>query len=190
MSTKVNGGAQFEICKAPADTLQGRRRGPSMGQFSKPRGVAVDNSPGGNGAVYVGDDRNYRIQKFTATGAPILAIGRGVNQMTGGNLCVIASGDDCSAGARAGDLEPAAFGGWPCPYGSGDICDFGTKITGYDEIGNDVAVDPNNGNLYVVDTYELGSVPGMGASRRSTARGSSSARRGARCSWGRSIRSR
>ena len=82
-----------------------------------------------------------------------------MNQVTDGNLCVVASGDDCSAGTRAGDLEPGAFGGWPCPYGSGDICDFGTKIIGYDEIGNDVAVDPNNGNLYVVDTYELGSVP-------------------------------
>ena len=63
---------------------------------------------------------------------------------------------------RAGDLEPAAFGGWPCPYESGEFCDFGTKSIGYDEIGNDVAVDPNNGNLYVSDTYEWAAVPWKG----------------------------
>ena len=157
ISTKVNGGAQFEVCK-PTDTCKAGLEGPSMGQFSKPRGVAVDNSPGGGGAVWVGDDRNYRIQKLTVAGAPILTIGKGVNQVTNANLCVVASGDDCSAGSRAGDLEPGAFGGWPCPYGSGDVCDFGTKIIGYDEMGN-IAVDPNNGNLYVADTYELSSVP-------------------------------
>lgn len=158
VSTKVNGGAQFEICK-PTDTCKAGLEGPAMGQFSKPRGVAVDNSPGGNGAIYVGDDRNYRIQKLTATGAPILAIGRDVNQITGANLCVVASGDDCSAGSKATDLEPAAFGGWPCPSGSGEFCEFGTKSVGYDELGDTVAVDPNNGNLYVVDTWENGFVP-------------------------------
>ncbi|HEX3242834.1 MAG TPA: hypothetical protein VHQ97_07115 [Solirubrobacterales bacterium] len=158
VSTKVNGGAQFEVCK-PTDTCKAGAEGPSMGQFSKPRGVAVDNSPGGNGDIYIQDDQNYRVQKLTSAGAPILEIGRDVNQITGDNLCVVASGDDCSAGTKAIDLEPGGFGGWPCPSGAPEFCEFGVKIIGYDEMGNTVAVDPNNGNLYVVDTWENGFVP-------------------------------
>ena len=164
VSTDDNGGAVFETCKAGTDDVcKEGVAGPGMGQFNRPRGIAVDNSPGGNGAIYVGDDKNYRVQKLSQDGDPIFEIGFGVNQTTGGNFCSIASGDDCFT-ARTGscqfsttdcplaDLSPGALGGWPCADGG---C-FGIGVkTGWDEFGTTVAVDENNGNLYVTDANEL-----------------------------------
>lgn len=189
VSTKVNGGAQFEICKA-ADTCKAGLAGPSMGQFSKPRGVAVDNSPGGNGAIYVGDDRNYRIQKLTATGAPILAIGRGVNQVTGGNLCVIASGDDCSAGTRAGISNPRRSVAGRVHTDRATSATSGRKSSATTKSATTSLSIPTTGTSTSSTPTNWAAFHGMGASRRLTARGSSSARQGARCSWGRSIRLR
>ncbi len=162
VSTQVNGGAVFEICKAGTDDIcKAGVAGPGLGQFIKPRGITIDNSPGGNGAMYVGDDKNYRVQKLSTDGDPIFEIGYGVNQTTGGNFCSVASGDDCYT-ARLGtcqfgpncplaDLSPGALGGWWCFDGCFGI---GAKL-GWDELGNTVAVDENTGNLYVIDPYEL-----------------------------------
>ena len=164
VSTPQNGGAVFETCKAGTnDVCKEGVAGPGMGQFSKPRGIAVDNSPGGNGAIYVGDDKNYRVQKLSGDGEPIFEIGFGVNQTTGANFCSVASGDDCytartgpcrlspSGGCPLADLSPGALGGWSCVDGCFGI---GTK-SGWDELGTTVAVDENNGNLYVTDPNEI-----------------------------------
>lgn len=146
VSTKTNGGVVFEVCKAGTnDVCKAGVAGPSLGQFSQPRGVAVDNSPGANGAVVVGDDYNYRVQKLSASGAPILAIGGGVDQLTGGNVCLVSSGHDCGAGYRAEDTTGGAFGGWP----ESTCCE-----VGWNEAGNSVAVDENNGKIYVTDPYD------------------------------------
>ena len=162
VSTQVNGGPVYEICKAGTnDVCKAGVPGPGMGQFKKPRGVAVDNSPGGNGAVYVGDDKNYRVQKLSEDGDPIFEIGNGVNQTTGENFCSVASGDDCytaktepcqfGSECPPADLSPGAFGGWWCFDGC-----FGIGVKGpYDELGNTVAVNENNGNLYVTDPNEI-----------------------------------
>jgi hypothetical protein len=162
VSTQTNGGAVFEICKAGTnDVCKAGVAGPALGQFRRPRGVTVDNSPGGNGAVYVGDDKNYRVQKLSQNGEPIFEIGYGVNQTTGGNFCSVASGDDCytallgpcqfGPNCPAADLSPGALGGWWC---FGGCFGFGAKL-GWDELGNTVAVDENNGNVYVTDPYEI-----------------------------------
>jgi hypothetical protein len=162
VSTQVNGGPVFETCKSGTnDVCKAGVPGPGMGQFRKPRGVAVDNSPGGNGAVYVGDDKNYRIQKLSEDGDPIFEIGNGVNQTTGGNFCSVASGDDCytartevcqyGSECPPPDLSPGAFGGWWCFDGC-----YGIGVKGpYDELGNTVAVNESNGNLYVTDPNEI-----------------------------------
>ena len=103
--TPVEGGPVFEVCKAnpPSnDVCKAGAGGPSTGQFSAPRGIAVDNSPGGNGAIYVVDDQNLRVQKFTSTGTPILMFGKAVNKITGGNLCTVASGESAAPASSTG----------------------------------------------------------------------------------------
>ena len=85
VATKTDGRQVFEVCKAnppSTDVCKAGASGPGIGQFASPRGVAVDNSPGGNGAVYVGDDLNFRVQKFTATGEPLMEIGKKVDKST------------------------------------------------------------------------------------------------------------
>src|ERR1044072_342658 len=89
ISTEANGGPVLEVCE-PGDVCKEGAQGPGFGQFDRPRGIAVDNSPGGEGAVYVADDFNYRVQKFTAEGTPILEFGGEVNKTTGANLCTAA----------------------------------------------------------------------------------------------------
>ena len=161
VSTKVNGGAVFETCKAnTTDVCKAGVPGPSMGQFSQPRGVAVDNSPGGNGAIYVGDDKNYRVQKLSQSGAPILEIGFEVNRTTGANLCVAGSGDDCDA-ARTERCEASRLSlGGPVTGRAGRMAllggclGVGVKL-GWDELGNTIAVDQNSGKVFVDDPYEL-----------------------------------
>src|SRR4029079_12342824 len=84
--TPVQGGAPFEVC-LPGDTCKSGVGGPAMGQMNEPVSVAVDNSAGGNGDVYVVDRLNTRVQKFSATGTPLLEMGAGVNESTSANLC-------------------------------------------------------------------------------------------------------
>ena len=129
-------GEAFEICEV-ADVCQPGRSGGAIGKFSSPRGIAVDNSPGGSGDVYVVDDQNLRVQKFSSTGIPILTFGRGVNQTTGGDLCTVESGDVCGPGSVNTGMNPGQFGAWPAE-GS------------FAELPNQIAVD-DSGNVFVAD---------------------------------------
>jgi NHL repeat len=146
--TPVEGGPVFEVCKAnpPSnDVCKAGAGGPSTGQFSAPRGIAVDNSPGGNGAIYVVDDQNLRVQKFTSTGTPILMFGKAVDKITGGNVCTVASGDICGAGLLNRGPATGAFGEW--------ADDWFQSFGGQEELGNEVAVD-DTGSVYVGDERE------------------------------------
>ena len=61
-----DGGPVLEVCKAgTTDVCKQGVAGASLGQFNQPRAVAVDNSPGGEGAIYVLDDENFRIRSST-----------------------------------------------------------------------------------------------------------------------------
>ena len=62
----------FEICQS-GDTCKVGSPGSGDGQFSNPRGVAVD----GAGNVYVADTSNNRVQKFDAGGAYLTQWGSG-----------------------------------------------------------------------------------------------------------------
>ena len=153
VTTKVNGGAVMEVCKAnpPSnDVCKEGVAGPSLGQLSQPRGIAVDNSPGGNGAVYLADDFNYRVEKFTENGAPILEFGGHVDKSTGDKICTAASGDACGAGVKSVETTPGFFGGWPCPSFE---CEASNE-NGFTELGNSVAVDETDGDVYVTDPYD------------------------------------
>jgi sugar lactone lactonase YvrE len=136
--TPRNGGASLEVCK-PGDVCKAGIKGGDLGEFAEPRGVAVDNSPGGEGAIYVQDDENYRIQKFTSSLEPVLTFGREVNKTTGGKICVAATGDVCGAGVKELNPTPGEFGGWNFQNGKGQASH---------NYGNDVAVDAM-GNVYV-----------------------------------------
>jgi sugar lactone lactonase YvrE len=136
--TPRNGGVSLEVCK-PADVCKVGIKGEDLGEFAEPRGVAVDNSPGGEGAIYVQDDGNYRIQKFNSSLEPVLTFGREVNKTTDGKVCAPATGDVCGTGVKELNPTPGEFGGWNFQNG---------KFTASHNYGNGVAVDPA-GNVYV-----------------------------------------
>jgi tripartite motif-containing protein 71 len=99
----VAGGTGFEICTVAADCAMGTRNEES-GAMKAPSDVAVDS--GGN--VYVTDFDNNRVERFSSTGIFERTWGKGVNMTTGGNLCTLASGNTCQAGAvggQAGELN-------------------------------------------------------------------------------------
>jgi hypothetical protein len=150
VGTQVGGGAPFEVCKAnppSTDVCKAGVRGGLLGEFNRPRGIAVDQA---TGDVYVGDDRNFRVQKFTATGTPIMTFGKSVNKSTGGGTCTAASGDPCGEGLQSKDATPGTFGGWPT--GGLESPEGGNQELEFKELGNSVAVD-GSGNVYVTDPY-------------------------------------
>ena len=99
--------------------------------LNDPTDVAVDNSTGPSAHdVYVADTGNHRIEKFSPTGEFILMFGKEVNETTGGNVCIAASGNTCKAGASA-SIPSGAF-----------------------ESPTFVAVDNSSGDVYVGDTSD------------------------------------
>ena len=140
VATQTGGAGGFEICNpAPptTDVCKAGRVGGQMGGFSAPRGIAVDNSAGGNHDVYVVDDNNFRVEKFTSDGQPLMTMGWEVDKTTGGDICTVASGDRCGAGLESNSGIPGRFGKWQV----------------FEELGNEVAVD-SAGDLYVADARE------------------------------------
>ncbi|MGN6373905.1 MAG: hypothetical protein ACTHM1_13105 [Solirubrobacteraceae bacterium] len=83
----------------------------SSGPFGS-SSIAVDDT---SGDVYVTDQGNHRVEKFTSSGEFLLMFGKGVNKTEVEasasealqNVCTAASGDVCQPGARAG--SPGAF---------------------------------------------------------------------------------
>ncbi|HEU4461135.1 MAG TPA: hypothetical protein VFR75_00945, partial [Solirubrobacterales bacterium] len=95
-----------EATPPSAECLPGLE-GDGAGQFDQPGGIAIDSA----GSLYVYDARNYRVQKFSPDGEFLLMFGGGVNETTGGDVCPVAPGDICKAGAPGtGDGEFAGRG--------------------------------------------------------------------------------
>ncbi len=136
--------------------------GSGANALKEPTGVAVDAA----GDVYVADRGNGRVEEFGPTGAFLLALGTGVDQTTGGNVCTAASGDTCGASgdgteAVAVDAEGDVFAGEEggagfhvVVYGpaGAEIADFGSGTIGTSEAEaiNTLAVGPT-GLVYVAD---------------------------------------
>jgi hypothetical protein len=108
--------------------------GDSASEFSRPTGVAVDQS---NGDVYVVDAGNARVQKLGPKGEFILMFGQGVNENST-NVC--GAGEKCKAGV-AGTGEGQFGVDVPCLPG----CFPEAVPTG-------VAVDPESHDVYVADS--------------------------------------
>ena len=96
--------------------------------LSEPTEVGVDRD---SHNVYVTDPGNYRVEKFSASGAFILMFGKGVDQTTGGYVCTAASGDTCQAGTPGTHV-----GQFTTP-----------SVLAVDNSGG-----PSNGDVYVADT--------------------------------------
>jgi hypothetical protein len=143
VGTYVQGGRQLEVCETnAAETCKAGLAGSGIGQLSAPSALTVDNSPGGAGAIWVIEQGNARIQKFSATGTPLLTVGFEVNEATSGNLCTVASGDPCGAGSPINpnrNLEPGSFAaGWPeATFGTNPREDIDTDPAGNVYVGHD-----------------------------------------------------
>ena len=103
--------AELQTCTA----CQQGSAGSGAGQFAfeGPQGLAVDNEPLSlsYGDVYVFDQANYRVEKFNSAGEFLLMFGGGVNETSGGNVCL--AGERCRAGTpgtAAGQFEAAGRG--------------------------------------------------------------------------------
>lgn len=147
---------------SPSGTLLQTITGSGANALKEPTGVAVD----AVGNVYAADRGDGRVEKFSPGGAFVLALGTGVDQTTGGNVCTATSGDTCGVGgdgteAVAVDAEGDVFAGdqggagfHVVAYGAAgaEIADFGSGTIGTSEAEaiNTLAVGPT-GLVYVAD---------------------------------------
>lgn len=126
------GGAGVNICTIAPSCMKGTA-GAAAGQFgfAGGKGITADQS---NGNLYITDQRNRRVDIFSATGTFEGAFGREV-KVTGAaeelQFCTTATG--CQAGATANTSAAGAFG----------------TTLGYPAVAP--AGSPDEGNLYVAD---------------------------------------
>jgi hypothetical protein len=144
--TKTNGGPVFEICEAnppSTDVCKAGAPGPSFGQFDGARSIAVDNSPGGDGGVFVHEEENFRIQKFSSAGQRVLEFGKAVDETSEADICTASSGHACGRGMSAVDESPVAIGYGGLPW-------FGDQQKMEHDLGNQLAVDMS-GHVYLAE---------------------------------------
>jgi Fibronectin type III domain len=150
--TAQEGGGAVETCTTSCSSPSGEEGrgeagqgtgGPEPGGFSGADAIAIDNSEtsGSYGDVYVVDQQNFRVEKYSPSGQFLLMFGGEVNKTTGEDVCTsaqLAGGDRCGAGvpgtgpAHFYREEPEGFESW-----------------GH-EGSNSIAVGPN-GTVYVGD---------------------------------------
>lgn len=104
----ATGAAQLQSCTA---TCQSGLDGAGAGEFESPQGIAVDNDLASSsyGDIFVVDRGNHRIEKFSPSGAFLLAFGGEVDKTTHADICTASSGDTCGAGSTGtgnGQFEP------------------------------------------------------------------------------------
>jgi hypothetical protein len=124
------GPASAENVHVPTQTITGFTGNP----FNQPRAVAVDSSSGPHsGDIYVTDNSNARVVRFTAAGEFRVAWGRNVNEGTGDpNIC-------SSAGAPENICKPGTYTFNNSPYGIGNSF----------SIAVDSTSGPSQGDIYV-----------------------------------------
>jgi DNA-binding beta-propeller fold protein YncE len=129
------GATEFEVCTS---SCRAGLPGAGIGQFSRPTGIAVDNSPTSTSRhdIYVVDYENNRVEKFDPEGNFILAFGGGVDKTVPGNVCTAASSHACGAGSNG--------------FGEGELSNASN------EGGIFVGVGPA-GTIYVIDSNREGS---------------------------------
>jgi len=125
-------GSGFEVCTVAANCKVGITTAQTGGALNAPQTIAIDQA---DGAVYVTDQGNRRVQKFTSAGAFVWAAGwdvvstGGTGDSGGGTFetCTVAA--QCKIAAAAG----------------ANAGQFGAAIGG-------IAVNPGNGQVLVADS--------------------------------------
>ncbi len=80
---EVDATTKGDVCTAASkDVCQAGVPGSDVGELETPTFIAVDNAPGGEGDVYVGDTGDDLISKFTSEGKPVALWGDG-GQLSG-----------------------------------------------------------------------------------------------------------
>ncbi len=112
VATPQEGGGVVETCTTACGLAIGEENsfetgqgvaGSAPGQFRNNGEIAVDNDPASPsyGDVYVVDEGNYRIQKYSPSGQFLLMFGGEVDKTTGADVCTaadLAGGDICGVG--------------------------------------------------------------------------------------------
>ena len=140
LATVREGASAAEICDGSAGCVQGTS-GSGPGQFETEDEIAVDNDPASAsyGDVYVVDQRNLRVEKFSPSGEFLLMFGGEVDHTTHANICtaedIEVKHDTCGAGVPG--TAPAHF------YQAG-------ALSWENQGNNSIAVGPD-GTVYVGD---------------------------------------
>lgn len=101
--------ARLQECTTATGCVHGEGGG-GVGELDHPTGVAFDNVSG-EPALYVEDDGNNRVQKFSPTGTFLRMFGGDVNKLTGGKVCTSAEAAECQPGtAGMGEGEFSELG--------------------------------------------------------------------------------
>jgi len=148
---------------APSGGVATTISGSGASALSAPTGVATDSA----GDIFVADGGNGRVEEFSSSGAFIMAVGTGVDQSTGGNVCTAASGDTCGPGSDgtqavaidgagdiyAGDDNGSGFHVVVYDPSGAELTEFGLGTIGSSAVGaiNTLAVDQQTGEVYVTD---------------------------------------
>lgn len=162
---------QLEICTV---TCVSGTEGAGAGQLNVPLGVAIDAA----GNVYVAEQSNHRVQKFSSSGEFLLMFGGEVNKSTGEDVCTKAdleNSEQCGvgiAGADDGEFSSSAVGNYVAvgPDGTVYVGDveriqefspnglFESDISLPGETVYSLAVDPLSGDIYVAyaQSFEVG----------------------------------
>lgn len=140
VTTTNSGETGFEICdvatgNTAAQCQAGATATTTGGGMNFPQAVAVDQT---DGSVYVTDQNNRRIEKFTANGAFVWAAG----------WDVVSTGPDNDTVGTANQFEM-------CVAAKGDVCKIaasaGTNAGQFSAAQGNLGVNPNNGQVTVAD---------------------------------------
>jgi hypothetical protein len=145
----LDGANELQTCTTSCREGGGASFGSGAGQFTIPKSVAVDNSSGGSGDLYVTDQSNFRVQKFDSEGHFILMFGREVNAT---NVQLRQSEE---AASEPVTVTPAKED--VCSAASGNTCGAGTFGSGPGQFENQEApvVVDSSGDVWVGDVNRL-----------------------------------
>lgn len=124
MGWEVDATTKNTVCTATSkDQCQQALHSGEPGGFSSPQSIAVAPKPSED--IYISDNANQRVQELTPQGAFVLMFGREVNK-NGSDICH--AGEGCQVGKEG--TGPGEF-----------------------RVPRSIAVDPQTGNVYVLDSF-------------------------------------
>jgi DNA-binding beta-propeller fold protein YncE len=148
----ASGAAESQVCTS---VCQAGVAGSGAGQLSGPAGIVSDAA----GNLYVIDVGNLRVDKFSPSGAFILAFGYQVNKTTHADVCTaadVAGGDECGPGQEGSEI--GQFSKWPF-YSEGRTIAVGPSGDIY--VGDDGRIQVFDPDGSFVEAINFSEVPGL-----------------------------